>query len=45
MGATGEQRCLKLTFVSLASIRVLSVSGGQISAKTETTQILIALEL
>ena len=45
MAATGEQSCLKLTFVSLAMIRVPSVSSGQISAETEATQTLIALEL
>ena len=45
MAATGEQRCLKLTFVSLAIDRVQSVSSDQISAETEATQILIALEL
>ena len=44
MAATGEQRCLKLTFVSLASIRVPSVSSGQISAETETTQTRIVVQ-
>ena len=42
VAATQEQSCLKLTFVS---IRVPSVSSGQISAETEATQTLIALEL
>ena len=48
MAATGEQSCLKLTFVSLAiDPRTVdpSVSSGQISAETEATQTLIALEL
>ena len=42
MAATGQQSCLKLTFVSFA-IRDLSVSSGHISAETETTLTLIAL--
>ena len=48
MAATREQSCLKLTFVSLAidPRTVLdSISSGQISAETEATQTLIALEL
>ena len=42
MAATREQSCLKLMFVS---IRVPSVSSGQISAETEATLTLITLEL
>ena len=42
MAATGEQRGLKITFVSLA-INPHTVS--QISAETEATQTLIAVEL
>ena len=48
MAATREQSCLKLTFVSLAidpRTVCLCVSSGQISAETEATQTLIALEL
>ena len=45
MAATEEQSCSKLTFVSLAINPVRAVSSGQISAETEATQTLIALEL
>ena len=44
MAATGEQNCLKLTFVSLL---IDPHTVGQISAKTEAiyTQTLISLKL
>ena len=46
MAATREQSCLKLTFVSLAiDPRTVCLLSGQISAETEATQTLIALEL
>ena len=41
MAATGEQNCLKLTFVSLA----IDPFSDLISAETEATQTLISLEL
>ena len=45
MAATGEQSCLKLTFVLLAIDPCTVLSSGQISAETEATQTRIALEL
>ena len=46
MAATGEQSCLILTFVSLAiNPRTVRLQQSNLSAETEATQTLIALEL
>ena len=45
MAATREQSCLNSRSYRWQLIHVPSVSSGQISAETEATQTLIALEL